>query len=316
MKIKGLNSRLIYSVLLFLIIILLFYCYLTPIKILGRETELAEQERLKYSNEFIKSRRWILTKNVSITEKIFLVNNGLYRLTADDLIKGVMTGILDENDSAIDVGVADGRFLDVMRDMIVSGKVLGFEPSPNFYSQLIERYKDKKNVKIEDCALFDKSGTEKFYLYDNNWFESGLSERKDRMRGDSNVDNGECIEFLVKVRKLDEYIDYFENLKFIKIDAESAEMNILLGSREIINKFRPVIIVEFGDGVKYFNHKTSELYDFVESTDYFLCDIFGSIFKTEKDWNKYLPCITWDYLLIPKERYEEYVKKIREGIFN
>lgn len=315
MKFKRISSRLIYSILLFLIIILLLYCYLMPIKILVKEERLQEQEKLQYAEEFIKSRRWILTKNVNITKNFFAVNDGLYRLTADNLIKGVMAGILNENDSAIDVGVADGRFLDVMSAMIEAGKVLGFEPLPNFYSQLIERYKDKKNVKIENCALFDKGGTEKFYLYENNWFEGSLSNRSERMNDEYNT-NGECIEFLVKVRRLDEYIDYFENLKFIKIDAESAEMNILLGGREIINKFRPIIIVEFGDGVKYFNHKTSELYDFVESTDYFLCDIFGGIFKTEKDWNKYSHSITWDYLLIPKERYEEDVKKIREGIFN
>ena len=257
----------------------------------------------------VKKNYFLLQKNIYITELFFIINNGYYQASQENIIKEHLYNILDRGCSAIDIGASDGRTLQPMADKSVYGKIIAFEPFPDFYTLLEGIFGRYYNVTIENCALYDKSGDAVLYSYTNNPFEGGLSPREDRMQKEGN-NNGNLVEIPVKTKTLDEYIDEFETLDLIKIDTEASEMNILLGGENLIKKFRPVIITEFGGDIKYFNHIESELFDYTERNDYYLCDLFGNIFHSRMQWNNYLKGVTWDFILIPKEKYKDIIEKI------
>ncbi len=259
----------------------------------------------------IKDNHSLLQKNVYITELFFIFNNGYYRAAQEEIINERLYNILDIGSSAIDIGASDGRTVQPMLDKSKYGKIIAFEPDSEFYNKLNLRFNGHENVIIENCAVFDKSGEAIYYSYSNNPWESGLSAREGRMQTEGN-NNGDLTEINIITKTLDEFINDFESIDMIKIDAESSEMNILIGGENLIKKFRPVILTEFGSEVKYFNHNEDELFDFVKRNNYYLCDLFGNIFHSKKQWKNYLKDVTWDFLLIPEEKYSDLINKIRE----
>ena len=50
-----------------------------------------------------------------------------------------------------------------------------------------------------------------------------------------------------KIVTLDEELRHLKQIDLLKLDAEGEEVNILKGSKEIINKFKPHILTEFGE---------------------------------------------------------------------
>ena len=56
----------------------------------------------------------------------------------------------------------------------------------------------------------------------------------------------------------------------IKIDVEGAEMRVLLGAKETLATQRPVLFVEFNQGVaeRFFNSTVDDLYDLLHTLDY------------------------------------------------
>ena len=190
------------------------------------------------------------------------------------------------------------------------GQLIAFEPNPLFFDILKDIFNKYNNLIIENCALYDKAGNYIYFFYENNPWESGLSKREKRIQKEGNQ-NGNILEIPVKTKILDEYLDSFESLDLIKMDTELAEMNILLGGENLIKKFRPILLIEFQDDIKYFNHTKSELYEYTEKLDYYLCDLFGNIFYNKEVREKYPNGVIWDFLVIPKEKYNDVKERIK-----
>ncbi len=235
-----------------------------------------------------------LKKGIENSIDFFTKHKGFYWHIHEETIKNFYTSILKENDSAIDIGAHKGLHTFPLSEIIKTGKLLAIEPIPFLAKKLKDLFAAKANVTVENCALSDVVSKMDFYIYTEDLEESSLSKREERMKN-----RGEYIVEKIDVKTLDEYIDLFQSCKFIKIDAEGAKINILQGGKNFINKFRPLICLEFGDDVKYFNHTKGELFDWCEVNDYYLADIFGNIFKDKKIWEQPLPI--WDFLLIPKK---------------
>lgn len=126
------------------------------------------------------------------------------------------------------------------------GKVFSFEPTPSTYNLLYKNTRQLKNVIINNMAVWSKSSMLK--LFDFGLSYSGLNSFF-KPRVSKKISLGLKPESInVPAVSIDEYSDLY-NIKpdFVKIDAESAEYDILVGMVKKVLPLKPIIIIEIGD---------------------------------------------------------------------
>lgn len=178
----------------------------------------------------------------------------------DKQTKLVLTRFCSSNSNFIDIGAHKGEVLDLMYKVAPQGTHYAFEPIPDLYKQLKEKYADRQNCLIYDFALNNKSGTESFNYVVSNPAYSGLIKRSyDRP---NEVDT----EISVKTELLDNILpdDYMPTL--IKIDVEGGELGVLQGAQKVIARAKPYIIFEHGLGASdHYNSYPENIYSFFQS---------------------------------------------------
>ncbi len=147
----------------------------------------------------------------------------------------------------IDVGAHFGYFT-LLGSYLVgnNGQVHSFEPSPSTYNILKINTSSLQNIILNNCAISSKKETVlindygiKYSAYNSIY---GARLPKDTIK-----------KITPKKHKIDAISidEYIENTgikpDFIKIDAESAEYQILIGMEKTINKIHPIITIEVGD---------------------------------------------------------------------
>lgn len=159
----------------------------------------------------------------------------------DKLTKKIIKTICKADSNCVDVGCHKGEVLDIMRKYAPEGKHFGFEPIPDLYIDLVEKYSGS-TVKIYDFALSNNYGTATFNYVVTNPSYSGLIKRK--------YDNPheEDTSIVVKTEKMDTVIPLNTKVDLIKIDVEGGELLVLEGAVEILKRDKPVVIFEHGIG--------------------------------------------------------------------
>jgi FkbM family methyltransferase len=145
--------------------------------------------------------------------------------------------LLRPDDAFVDVGANIGVYSVVAA--VRGARVLAFEPNQNARAMLsanlaLNHIEDR--VQVLSFALADFSGTARFTtdLESSNHLEMA-SEAK-----------GEVVE----VRELDELVEPGRPVTLIKIDAEGFDEAVLRGARGMLERERPVVIVETWAGAK------------------------------------------------------------------
>ncbi len=146
-----------------------------------------------------------------------------------DRIKGL------KGDTAIDIGANIGSY--TIRLAGRFRKVVAFEPSPAHCRvlRINASINNFHNIYVEEMALSDSTGTRPLYIR--------------RGGGATSLDSshyGLGYDRVVSVRteKLDNYLDRLGKVDFVKLDAESHELKILVGGRVLIATSRPILAVE------------------------------------------------------------------------
>jgi FkbM family methyltransferase len=157
--------------------------------------------------------------------------------------------LLGPGDVAVDVGAHRGRHaLPLARRVLPSGKVFAFEPLPACRTALERKVALEPELAsvltLSADALGASDGTAEFVVACDDPGYSGLRERP--------YDRPTRLERIpVRVRRLDDVLSGLETpsscpLRFIKIDAEGGELDILRGATDILARFRPVVAFECG----------------------------------------------------------------------
>ena len=149
------------------------------------------------------------------------------------------------------------------------GRVVSIEPQKEIFYQLCTNLllNSIKNVDALNYACTDEHNLY-YEMEEIDWSNSGNSkiQKKYTNRNKSNY---------IRSIRLDD-LDISPSL--IKIDVQGSELNVLKGGYNLINKCRPIIIIEIEEHhLQEFNTSSKELINKIISMDYVLYRIIMSI---------------------------------------
>ncbi len=146
-----------------------------------------------------------------------------------------------------DIGAHYG-FHSLLASLLVGrrGAVHAFEPTKATWGILHENVRKTGNIQVHNFAFWSSPGARIFRDFgaDYSAFNSFFDPRrplkvKDDLPGNAVIVETQTVDGFVKAHDV--------RPDFIKIDAESAEMEILKGMDRTIAKFRPILTLEVGD---------------------------------------------------------------------
>ncbi len=181
----------------------------------------------------------------------------------DLITKKIFHKVLTESSNCIDVGCHKGEILDLMYGMSPKGTHFGFEPIPNLYQDLQDKYATNANCNISSIALSNKKGEANFNYVVSNPSYSGLKKRS--------YDKKNELDKIIKVQteKLDKLIPSDLKIDMIKIDVEGGELLVLEGAEGILSMDKPIVIFEHGLGASdHYNYGPQDVFSFFNRLDY------------------------------------------------
>ena len=177
--------------------------------------------------------------------------------------------LIDDNDILIDIGSHGGSWSFYLSKLVPKGKVICFDALPIYASSLniLSSLTGKKNIDCYNYAIQDKV---------SNMSLTWLDQKGDRLTGmtrlsvkaDKNLQT-----LIVKGITLDSFFSNYEYnnriIKLIKIDIEGVELLALKGSINIIEKFKPIIIIEVCiNHLKKYKIDVKSVYSFFDKIGY------------------------------------------------
>ena len=142
-------------------------------------------------------------------------------------------------------------------DLAPEGRNWAFEPLPAYAERLRKEF---PGVRVVERALSDHSGRETFYCPRRYAAWSGLG--KQAYPGETEVE-----EIEVELTRLDDALPRDVKVGFMKIDVEGAELQVLRGGAETIERCRPWIVFEHAKvHAEAFGTTPAMLYDLLVGT--------------------------------------------------
>jgi FkbM family methyltransferase len=187
--------------------------------------------------------------------------------TYDERNLFIIKHFIKNGDCVFDVGSHIGLYSIYLSKLVGStGKVICLEPSDKTSQKLKSNFiiNSCNNFKIYNCCADEENGYCDFFEVDYEKIPQGTVNSSTIMN--EKISSKYFANKFIKIKKEKKSLDniYRElinknsshplNIKFIKIDTEGNEINVLKGAKEIIKEFNPIILFEFHTKrVKYLN---------------------------------------------------------------
>lgn len=231
---------------------------------------------------------WLLSKSFLLS-----YNFGLLKSNPFFEYHYFVKNIVRKGDVCIDIGANLGYFTVPMARIVgKQGMIYSVEPVKPALKVLRSNTKRFSNVKIFPVALGSKN--DKVMLGNrtmekNNYIATGsnfVMENKSNEKVD--------VDFEAEMRKGSELFQDLNQLDFIKCDVEGYEINIIPEMKDIIFKFRPVLLVESN------GENRRQLIDLFSKENYNIFILNDGRLHSVKDSDKK------DLIIIPEERLPEF----------
>lgn len=138
-----------------------------------------------------------------------------------------------KNDLIFDVGANMGRKSFIF--LKLTKKVIAFEPSLTLYQFLKKRF-EKENIILFNCALGSSVSTLELFVVEDNEAYNSLNKKHIELtatkRGIANKTNVKAIK--VQVDMLENFVQRFGLPKYIKIDVEGYEYEVIKGLKTAV----------------------------------------------------------------------------------
>jgi FkbM family methyltransferase len=152
---------------------------------------------------------------------------------------------LQSDDIFYDIGAHWGFYSSLAQELIDSGEIHAFEPSPQIFTYLEKNLTKNASTFLINKAVSDTASQVTFY--DGEIAESGSSTLIKEVAL-KNISYFKKIDILAI--SLDEYICHYKAPTVLKIDAEGAESAIIKGGVHFFKKNRPLVLMEVWRGEK------------------------------------------------------------------
>ncbi len=153
-------------------------------------------------------------------------------------------------DTALDIGANSG-FHTVCLSQIVGeeGLVHAFEPVVFNYNKLVTNLhlNGIENVRTHPYALGNVNQKQMMNVIREGEFEQGNHSLAANEKIEGTLKD-KVVPTEVQVRRLDDVLLGLDRLDFIKIDVEGFEIEVLRGGLGLLNRFQPIIIMEWVEG--------------------------------------------------------------------
>jgi FkbM family methyltransferase len=188
-----------------------------------------------------------------------------------------LNGIINPDMNVIDVGANIGFYTLFFASIVKNGNIFAFEPIESFYKRLTEviNINNIQNVICEKLIVSDSCSEIDIFLGDC----SARIHPEDNIRWDFSKKEK------VKSTTLDNYIDSknIDKIDFIKIDVDGHEIEVLNGAKNSLNKFSPIMMVEFSKEAQHYSgHSLEELTDTLSNLGYKFFNLSGQELKLKK----------------------------------
>jgi FkbM family methyltransferase len=202
--------------------------------------------------------------------------------------------------NVIDVGAHVGRHAIPLANLVgMEGTCYAFEPIPSVRQMLAANINQLglNNTIILPFALGESNRIAEFNFIPNLPEESGLKKR--------HIYNAVPSEFqliTVQVRRLDDVVPLSANVKFIKMDVEGGELDVLKGSLKILDAARPIVAFECGAaGYLGYGSNPDEIFEIFSSRAYSVFSITGIRISCAEDFRRETSIQRfWDYIAFPE----------------
>ena len=187
--------------------------------------------------------------------------------------------LLKEGDVCVDVGANVGFYASLAAEMVgPTGQVLAFEPMPEALHVLRENARRHPQIFVHATAVSDRDGSARLIVAvsgDRSSLRSGYAKKIKREED-------------VPLTTLDAALTQLDRLDLVKIDVEGAELDVLRGARQVLQRHQPVVYLEalpktldqagstladfraclepLGYTVRWINHKANTLADLASDT--------------------------------------------------
>ena len=178
----------------------------------------------------------------------------------DAQTKRIMNIVLERHSTFVDVGCHKGEVLSKALKIANVGKHFAFEPIPSEFSKVNSKFGNICSVK--NLAIGNNTGKTTFNYVTSNPAYSGIKKR-------AYPKDEKVVEIEVPIDTLDNQLLNEERVDLIKIDVEGGEFDVLKGGVQLLRKFQPVIIFEYGLGAAdFYNSSPVEFFEFLEKHNY------------------------------------------------
>ena len=192
---------------------------------------------------------------------IATLSNGFYELG----IERIISEFVQESETLIDIGANVGFYSCLAAAVNPSISIYAFEPNPNVRIRLatnLSKNNFSERVSVLPFGLGNASKDSEFYVPPMSGTGAGSLK-------ELHPEEGESEKFIVSIKPLDQILNEIENIDLIKMDIEGAEFDAIQGARELIEKHKPVIIVELlRKWMLPFGTQPQNVVDFLSDRDY------------------------------------------------
>ena len=182
----------------------------------------------------------------------------------------ILDKIINKNLDSVDIGVYRGVYSYKLSK--ITKHVHAFEPNPLIYPYLEKNLKKIiKNISLYNIAASDSKGVtnlkipNRFNTLNKSHYEEMYKLGASTIHEKNELNNDAYISKEVEKNKLDNILEN-KKIGFIKIDVEGHEKNVIVGARKIIEKNKPVLLVEIEE--KHTQDKVINIINFINNFGY------------------------------------------------